>query len=438
MSGSKPSEVVVVTGASAGVGRATVRAFADRGAWIGLVARNREALEGARQEVEERGGRALVLPTDVADPDQVEAAAEAVERELGPISVWVNNAMVSVFSPVREMKPEEYRRVTEVTYLGYVWGTLAALRRMLPRDRGSIVQVGSALAYRGIPLQSAYCAAKHAIQGFCDSLRSELIHDGSQVRLCMVQMPALNTPQFGWVKSRLPRKPQPVPPIFQPEVAARAIVWAAQHGRREVYVGWPTVKAIVGDKIAPGFADRYLAKNGYDSQQYDGLADPHRADNLWGPVPGDHGAHGTFDEQAKSRSVQLWANVRRGWLALGTAILGTVAVGAALRGRPGRGKIHRAVGPGRVATQGRPYGLGFRLKPTSTLSLSERSPMILRMGAGRRRTSVGMARIWSVRASFGFWTRSITSIRYLPARCSSQNFLRLDRADTDFGVWPAT
>ncbi|MFL6198465.1 MAG: SDR family oxidoreductase [Thermoanaerobaculia bacterium] len=340
MSGSKPSEVVVVTGASAGVGRATVRAFADRGAWIGLVARNREALEAARQEVEERGGRALVLPTDVADPDQVENAAEAVERELGPIGVWVNNAMASVFSPVLEMKPEEYRRVTEVTYLGYVWGTLAALRRMVPRDRGSIVQVGSALAYRGIPLQSAYCAAKHAIQGFCDSLRSELIHDGSQVRLCMVQMPAINTPQFGWVKSRLPRKPQPVPPIFQPEMAARAVVWAAGHDRREVYVGWPTVKAIVGDKIAPGYADRYLAKNGYDSQQYGGLADPHRADNLWEPVPGDHGAHGTFDERAKGRSVQLWANLHRGWLALGAGILGTVAVGAALRGRPGR--PHRA------------------------------------------------------------------------------------------------
>jgi NAD(P)-dependent dehydrogenase (short-subunit alcohol dehydrogenase family) len=219
MSRGKSHEVVVITGASAGVGRATVRAFADRGASIGLLARNREALEAARQEVEERGGRALVLPTDVSDPDQVEAAAEAVERQLGPIDVWVNNAMVSVFSPVMEMEPEEYRRVTEVTYLGYVWGTLAALRRMVPRDEGSIVQVGSALAYRGIPLQSAYCAAKHAVQGFCDSLRSELLHEGSKVRICMVQMPAINTPQFGWVKSRLPRKPQPVPPIFQPEMA---------------------------------------------------------------------------------------------------------------------------------------------------------------------------------------------------------------------------
>ena len=330
MSRGKSHEVVVITGASAGVGRATVRAFADRGAKIGLLARNREALEAARQEVEERGGRALVLPTDMSDPDQVEAAAEAVERQLGPIDVWVNNAMVSVFSPAMEMEPEEYRRVTEVTYLGYVWGTLAALRRMVPRDEGSIVQVGSALAYRGIPLQSAYCAAKHAVQGFCDSLRSELIHEDSKVRICMVQMPALNTPQFGWVKSRLPRKPQPVPPIFQPEMAARAIVWAADHDRREIYVGWPTVKAIVGDKIAPGFADWYLARNGYESQQYDGLDDPHRLNNLWEPVPGDPGAHGAFDARAKAHSLQLWANLHRGVLALvGVGVAG--ALWAALR-----------------------------------------------------------------------------------------------------------
>ncbi|HEX9945040.1 MAG TPA: SDR family oxidoreductase [Thermoanaerobaculia bacterium] len=316
MSRSKSPKVVVVTGASAGVGRATARAFAELGAHVGLLARGRDSLEAARREVEDLGGKALALPVDVADHDQVEAAAARVEDELGPIDVWVNNAMVSVFSPVKEMEPEEYRRVIDVTYLGYVWGTLAALRRMLPRDRGSIVQVGSALAYRGIPLQSAYCAAKHAIQGFCDSLHSELLHDGSKVRLCMVQMPALNTPQFGWVKSRLPRKPQPVPPIFQPEVAARAIVWAARHDRREVYVGWPTVKAIIGDKIVPGYADRYLARNGYDSQQYDGLVDPHRADNLWEPLPGDHGAHGEFDERATDRSLQLWATTHRGLLAL--------------------------------------------------------------------------------------------------------------------------
>ncbi|HEV2764676.1 MAG TPA: SDR family oxidoreductase, partial [Pyrinomonadaceae bacterium] len=262
-------EVVVVTGASAGVGRAVARAFAREGACVGLLARGPDGLEAARREVEELGGRALVLPLDVAEAEAVERAAEAVEREFGPIDVWVNNAMVSVFSPVREMRPEEYKRVTEVTYLGYVYGTLAALKRMLPRDRGVIVQVGSALAYRGIPLQSAYCAAKHAIQGFVDSLRCELIHDGSNVRVTMVQLPAMNTPQFSWVKSRLPNRPQPVPPIYQPEVGAEAVLFAARNDRREMYVGYPTVEAIVGDKVAPAFADKYLAKNAYDAQQTD-------------------------------------------------------------------------------------------------------------------------------------------------------------------------
>jgi len=329
---SKNPEIVVITGASAGVGRATVLAFAEQGAHIGLIARNREALENVRQEVEALGGRALALPTDVADQEAVEAAAARVEEELGPIDVWVNNAMCSVFSPVKEMKPEEYKRVTDVTYLGYVWGTLAALRRMLPRDRGAIVQVGSALAYRGIPLQSAYCAAKHAIQGFCDSLRAELLHDGSHVHLCMVQMPALNTPQFSWVKSRLPRKPQPVPPIFQPEVAARAIVYAAHHRRREIYVGWPTVKAVVGNKMAAGYADHYLARNGYDAQQYDGFADPNRKDNLWEPVPGDHGAHGQFDDRATYHSPQLWSNLHRGILAAVGAVGLAGVLWAARRG----------------------------------------------------------------------------------------------------------
>jgi NAD(P)-dependent dehydrogenase (short-subunit alcohol dehydrogenase family) len=330
---SKAPEVVVVTGASAGVGRATVRAFAAKGAHIGLIARGRDGLEAARREVEDLGGRALVLPLDVARADLVELAAAQVEDELGPIDIWINNAMTSVFSPVREMTAEEYRRVTEVTYLGCVYGTLAALRRMLPRDRGTIVQVGSALAYRGIPLQSAYCAAKHAIQGFCDSLRSELLHEKSGVHVCMVQMPALNTPQFSWVKSRLPRKPQPVPPIFQPEVAARAIRWAAHHRRREVSVGWPTVEAIVGNKIVPGLADRYLAKKGYESQQYDGLADPNRADNLWDPLPGDHGAHGSFDERARRRSPQLWATTHRSLLALAGAGLAALGLGALVRAR---------------------------------------------------------------------------------------------------------
>jgi NAD(P)-dependent dehydrogenase (short-subunit alcohol dehydrogenase family) len=323
---SKP-EVIVITGASAGVGRAAARAFAREGAYVGLLARGRDGLEGVRRDVEELGGRALVVPTDVADADAVERAAEMVERELGPIDIWINNAMVSVFSPVKEMKPEEYKRVTEVTYLGYVYGTLAALKRMLPRDRGVIVQVGSALAYRGIPLQSAYCAAKHAIQGFVDSLRSELIHDHSNVRVTMVQLPAMNTPQFSWVKSRLPRKPQPVPPIYQPEVGAEAVLFAARNDRREMYVGYPTVEAIVGDKIAPAFADWYLARNGYEAQQTDEPVGPGRRDNLWEPVPGDHGAHGLFDSRASASSPQLWANINRNWLMMAGAGLAGLAVG---------------------------------------------------------------------------------------------------------------
>jgi NAD(P)-dependent dehydrogenase (short-subunit alcohol dehydrogenase family) len=334
-------EVVVITGASAGVGRAVARAYAKRGASIGLLARGRDGLEAARGEVEAAGGRGLVVPTDVAHADQVEAAAAAVEDHFGPIDVWINNAMVSVFSPIKAMAPEEFRRVTEVTYLGYVYGTLAALRRMLPRDGGVIVQVGSALAYRGIPLQAAYCGAKHAIQGFTDSLRCELLHDGSRVRVTEVQMPALNTPQFGWVKSRLPRKPQPVPPIFQPEVAARAIVWAADHERAEVYVGMPTVMAIIGNKIAPRLADRYLASRAYEAQQTREPAEPHRVDNLWQPVPGDRGAHGDFDARARSRSLHLWTVMHRGWLTLAAAGLATV-LGAALAGRSGTGRTdHR-------------------------------------------------------------------------------------------------
>jgi NAD(P)-dependent dehydrogenase (short-subunit alcohol dehydrogenase family) len=329
----QPGRVVVITGASAGVGRATARAFARQGAQIGLLARGRDGLEAAQREVEELGGRALVLPTDVSDPDQVEAAASAVDQAFGPVDVWVNNAMLSVFSPVAHMRPEEYRRVTEVTYLGCVYGTLAGLQRMLARDRGIIIQVGSALAYRGIPLQSAYCAAKHAIKGFCDSLRAELIHDGSRVRLTMVQMPALNTPQFGWVKSRLPRKARPVAPIFQPEVAAEAIAWAADHNRREIDVGWPTVEAIVGNKLVPGWLDHYLASRGYDSQMTDEPEDPNRPDNLWEPVPGDHGAHGRFDRRARSASWQLWADLHRGWLAAVGGCLAGLALGALVADR---------------------------------------------------------------------------------------------------------
>jgi short-subunit dehydrogenase len=334
MKTSAKPEVIVITGASAGVGRATVRAFAWRGASIGLMARGRDGLEGAHREVEAAGGRALILPTDVANADQVEAAALAVEEAFGPVDIWVNNAMVSVFSPLTHMTPDEFKRVTEVTYLGCVYGTLAALRRMRPRDHGVIVQVGSALAYRSIPLQAAYCGAKHAIKGFTDSLRCELLHDGSHVRVTMVHMPALNTPQFAWVKSRLSRKPQPVPPIYQPEVAAEAIVWAAHHNRREVHVGLSTALAILANKIVPGLLDRYLGRTGYDSQQYNGYDDPHRPHNLWTPVPGDYGAHGDFDHRARSRSLQLWADTHRGLLAL--AGVGVAALAYTALSRNGR------------------------------------------------------------------------------------------------------
>ncbi len=307
-------QVVVVTGASAGVGRAVVRAFAGEGANVGLLARGADGLAGARREVEERGGRAVIVPVDVADAEAVERAAAVVEDQLGPIDVWVNNAMVSVFAPIPKLTPEEIRRVTDVTYLGTVWGTMAALRRMLPRERGVIVQVGSALAYRGIPLQAAYSAAKHAVQGFCDSLWAELLHAESAVRLTMVNLPAINTPQFDWSRSKMPRRAQPVPPIFQPEVAAEAIVWAAAHDQRELNVGWPTTKAVVGNAFAPWYGDRYLAKHGYDSQQTDEPEDPNRPSNLFEPLPGDHGAHGRFDEQAKPRSLWLWVSQNRHWL----------------------------------------------------------------------------------------------------------------------------
>lgn len=322
--------VVVITGASAGVGRATARAFAREGAKIGLIARGEDRLEATRREVDGLGGEALVLPLDVADADAVERAASQVERKLGEIDVWVNNAMTSVFSAVKEMTAAEFKRVTEVTYLGYVNGTLAALKRMLPRDRGVIIQVGSALAYRGIPLQSAYCAAKHAIQGFCDSLRCELIHDQSRVQICMIQMPALNTPQFGWSKSRLRRKAQPVPPIFQPEIAAEAIIYVSRYPRREFWVGVPTIKALIANKFFPGLLDHYLARTGYESQQHNGPEDPNRAHNLWKPVPGDQAAHGQFDKRAQKWSPQLWTNERRLWFALGAAIVGAFVVASAL------------------------------------------------------------------------------------------------------------
>jgi len=320
-------EVIVITGASAGVGRATVQAFARRGAQLGLIARGPDGLEAARKEVDQLGGSALVFAIDVADAEKVEEAAARVEEAFGPIDIWVNNAMVSVFSPVKEMTAEEFHRVTEVTYLGVVYGTLSALKRMLPRDRGSIVQVGSALAYRGIPLQAAYCGAKHAIQGFTESLRCELLHDKSNVRVTMVQLPAMNTPQFSWVKSRLPRKPQPVPPIYQPELAAEAIIYAAYQNRREMEVGMSTVLAVEGNKVFPGLMDRYLARTNYEAQQTDQPVEADRRDNLWTPVPGDHGAHGTFDDRAGNSSPQLWANMNRRWLALAGGALAGLTLG---------------------------------------------------------------------------------------------------------------
>jgi NAD(P)-dependent dehydrogenase (short-subunit alcohol dehydrogenase family) len=322
------SQVVVITGASAGVGRALARVYGARGARVGLMARGHEGLEAARREIEEAGGSAIVLPLDVADADAVEAAADRVEQELGPIDLWINNAMVSVFSPVRETTAEEYRRVTEVTYLGYVHGTLAALRRMLPRDRGTIAQVGSALAYRGIPLQSAYCAAKHAIVGFTDSLRAELIHDGSNVRITDIHLPAVNTPQFRWVKTRLPNKAQPVPPIFQVELIAETIAWFADRPdfSREPNIGWPAVQVIWGHKLAPSLVDRYLASSGFESQQTDEPDDPDRLHNLWDPVPGDAGARGVFDDRAITSHWQIWLNQNRHLVGAAAAAVGLVAI----------------------------------------------------------------------------------------------------------------
>ena len=311
--------VVVVTGASSGVGRATVRELARRGAAVGLIARGAEGLAGATAEMDALGRRALAISTDVADPAAVEAAAARIEAELGPIDAWVNSAMVSVFSPIRETPADEIRRVTEVTYLGTVHGTLAALRRMLPRDSGVIVQVGSALAYRSIPLQAAYCGAKHAVAGFTDSLRSELLHDKSNVRVSMVQLPALNTPHFDWSRSRLPRRAQPVPPIFQPELAARAICDQIDHPGREVFLGAPTVLAIQAQKLFPGLLDRYLAGSGYEGQMTEEFEDPVRPDNLYEPVEIDPGAHGRFDDRAIDDAPLPAPIAHPGWTAVASA-----------------------------------------------------------------------------------------------------------------------
>jgi short-subunit dehydrogenase len=310
-------KTVVVTGASAGLGRAIVREFAKRGANLGLLARGEDGLNAAKEEVEHYGGKALAIPTDVGHAEEIEAAAIIIEKGLGPIDIWVNNAMVSVFGPFEKIKADEYKRVTEVTYLGQVYGTAAALKRMLPRNKGSIILVGSALAYRGIPLQSAYCGAKHGIHGFFESVRSELIQDNSNVHLGMVQMPAMNTPQFGWVKSYLKNKPKPMGTIYQPEVGARAVVQMARNHERELYVGYPTVKAIEGNKIAPEYIDNYLARKGFSGQQTDEPDDKDRKNNLWKPVPGDHGPHGDFNKKAWNICPQAWISTHKEVVAIG-------------------------------------------------------------------------------------------------------------------------
>jgi short-subunit dehydrogenase len=323
--------VVVVTGASAGVGRAVVRLFAERHqAKLGLLARGIGRLEAARREVEQAGGQALVCPVDVADAQAVEKAAAAVEERFGPIDVWVNNAMVSMMAPFQAMTLEEFRRITEVTYLGYVYGTHTALKRMRPRDRGVILQVGSALSYRSIPLQSAYCGAKHAILGFTESLRTELLHDRSGVQVRMVHLPAVNTPQFEWVRNRMGGKSKPVGTIFQPEVAADAIVWACYHDRPEMQVGFPTVQAILGDKIAPRWLDHHVANTVYQGHVTDIPDPPGRPDNLMNPAPGDFAAHGPYDDEAHNFSPQVWLNKHRSWVALATAGAAAVAIGAVL------------------------------------------------------------------------------------------------------------
>ena len=326
------SKNVVVTGASAGIGRAIVGRFAEDGASVGLIARNDAGLEGARRDVEAGGGRAHVVRADIADANAVEAAAAEIESELGPIGIWINNAMTTVFAFFEDIEPDEYRRATEVTYLGTVWGTRAALKRMLPRDEGTIVQAGSALAYRGIPLQTPYCGAKHAIKGFSESVRTELRHRGSNVQVTMVQLPGLNTPQFDHCRSKMPRHPRPVPPVFQPELAADAVHWAAHHRRREVYVGLPTVYTILGNKLAPWLAERYLARTAVDGQQSDDPPTPANAEgNLFAsPNGSDPGARGAFDVMAKAASPQWWASRHRYVLGAAGALAGAAAAGAAL------------------------------------------------------------------------------------------------------------
>ena len=316
-----PRPVVVVTGASAGIGRAIAQQFARHGWRVALLARGHDGLLGARADVERLGGEAFVLPTDVASEAQVEAAAAAVESRWGAIDVWVNDAMATIFSDALSISAADFRRATEVTYLGAVWGTLAALKRMKPRGRGTIVQVGSALAYRSIPLQAPYCGAKAAIRGFTDSLRCELAHDRSRVHLTMVQLSAFNTPQFEWGRTTMTKRPRPMGKIFQPELAARAVYWAATHRRRELWVGWPAVQAIVGTRVMPGWLDRMLGRTAFDGQHTDEPLPAGRKDNLWQPVPGDHGAHGRFDASARDTSPQYWLTTHRGAMATGLLVV---------------------------------------------------------------------------------------------------------------------
>jgi NAD(P)-dependent dehydrogenase (short-subunit alcohol dehydrogenase family) len=332
------AQTVVITGGTAGIGRATAREFARHGCNVAVLARGADGLEATRRDIEQLGGKALAIPTDVADWTAVETAADQVERELGPIDIWVNNAFAGIFSRFMDVTPDEYERVTQVTYLGQVNGTRAALKRMLPRNTGSIVLVGSALAYRGIPLQSAYCGAKHAIQGFIDSVRCELLHDKTEVTITMVQMPGINTPQFDWIRARLPGQPRPVGKVYQPEVAARAIHAAAHDGRKEMLVGLPTIEAVWGNKVASSLMDDYLAATGFKSQQRPERVSPDRKDNLFEPVAGDHGARGSFDDEAVDSSAELWVTEHK--KQLGLAALGAAAaagVGFMLASRNGNG-----------------------------------------------------------------------------------------------------
>ncbi len=330
----EPQQIVVITGGTAGVGRAVARAFARRGAKIGVLARGRQGLDATKKDIEALGGQAITVQGDVSKPEDVERLAEETEQAFGSIDVWVNNAMVTVYGEIEDITPEEYKRVTDVTYHGQVYGTMSALKRMRRRDHGTIVLVGSALAYRGIPLQSAYCGAKHAIEGMFDSVRAELLHHDSKVQIVMVQMPALNTPQFDWGRTKLPNKPKPASLPYQPEVAADAVVYAATDGRhrREIYVGYSTVQAVVGNKVVPGLADRYLARTAFEGQQADEPVDPNRKDNLFEPVEGDAGAHGRFDAQARGHSPQLWASKHKPWV-LGAAAAVAGLVGTALARR---------------------------------------------------------------------------------------------------------